>query len=191
MNYFNPSELLPLNLHGGFSKYNKHSLQEVFKKYKIKTAVEIGSWLGLSSSFIAKNVDKLYCVDIWEVQQEQAKFPDWNAFNGKLYNQFLSNMIHLGLTDKVVPIKRPSEQAVLDFNEKVDMVFIDGSHSYENVKHDILSWSQKLNENGILCGDDWGVPVSDISEGVVRAVKECAGILNRKIETNVTFWRLY
>ena len=190
-NFPTPKQLLPLNLHGGFSKYNQHSLQEIFEQNDIKRAVEIGSWLGLSSSFIASNVkERLYCVDIWEIQEEQAQHASWKAIGDTLYDQFLSNMIHLNLTDKVVPIKLPSQEAVINFNDKVDLVFVDGSHKYENVKHDILEWSKHLEDNGIICGDDWGVPVSDISEGVVRAVKECSQILNKKIETNVTFWRL-
>ena len=184
-----PKRLLPLNLHGGFSSYNQESLSKIFEEREIKTAVEIGSWVGLSSSFIASRVkERLYCVDIWDLQEEQAQHDSWRAIGDTLYDQFLSNIIHQGLTDKIIPIKSSSAEAVI--NEKVDLVFIDGSHKYENVLHDILKWNSYLNPNGVISGDDFGLPVSDISVGVVQAVYHASILLGKKVTTNKTFWML-
>jgi len=186
-NFPMPKNLLPLKLHGGFSNYNRDSLAKIFEYQNIKTAIEIGSWLGKSSSFIAKHVERLYCVDIWELQPEQDQ-GQWKENGDNLYEQFLSNIIHLDLTEKIIPIKSSSEDAQIE--EKVDLVFIDGSHTYENVKFDILKWNANLKDGGILCGDDWGIPISDISEGVVKAVLECADLLNKKLTAYETFWKL-
>jgi predicted O-methyltransferase YrrM len=56
-------------------------------------------------------------------------------------------------------------------NEFFDVVYIDASHDYENVKQDILSWLPKVKKGGIICGDDYinGWP------GVIMAVNEIFG----------------
>ncbi len=51
-------------------------------------------------------------------------------------------------------------------NGAVDVVFIDGSHDYEEVRSDILAWLPKLRRGGLLCGHD----ISD--KRVERAVSE-------------------
>ena len=40
--------------------------------------------------------------------------------------------------------------------DSVDMVFVDGDHSYDQVCGDIRAWTPHLKENGILCGHDYG-----------------------------------
>lgn len=52
-----------------------------------------------------------------------------------------------------------------------DMVFIDGSHTYEHVLGDIQLWLSYLLPEGLICGHDYG---SDWP-GVDRAVREMFG----------------
>ena len=67
----------------------------------------------------------------------------------------------------VVPKKMKSVDAAKLFNDKsIDMVFIDGSHTYENVKRDIEYWLPKCKK--IICGHDY-VPAHP---GVIKAVNE-------------------
>lgn len=47
-----------------------------------------------------------------------------------------------------------------------DMVFIDGSHKYEDVRIDLRLATEKLRPGGIVVGDDWAWP------GVRRAFEE-------------------
>jgi len=49
----------------------------------------------------------------------------------------------------------------------VDFVFIDGGHSYDQVKADISAWQGKIRAGGMLCGHDanWA--------SVKRALDEC------------------
>jgi predicted O-methyltransferase YrrM len=48
----------------------------------------------------------------------------------------------------------------------LDLVFIDANHSYDYVKKDIIKYTPKLKENGLLTGHDIDYP------GVNRAVNE-------------------
>ena len=54
-------------------------------------------------------------------------------------------------------------------HEKPDMVFIDGSHDYEQVKRDLLIWDARLAKHGLMCGHDssW--------DGVKQALAEVHG----------------
>ncbi len=51
----------------------------------------------------------------------------------------------------------------------VDLVFIDGDHSYDQVCRDIRAWTPHLKEGGILCGHDYGF---DKYPGVKQAFDE-------------------
>lgn len=53
-------------------------------------------------------------------------------------------------------------------NKKVDVIFIDGDHSYEGCKADIENWYPQMKEGGVMLFHD----CDDTSPGVVQAVEE-------------------
>lgn len=53
-------------------------------------------------------------------------------------------------------IEKTSQEAAQEFGDSsIDLVFIDGPHTYQNVKNDITIWSKKLSPNGVLSGHDF------------------------------------
>ena len=133
---------------------------------KHKSIVEVGSWLGRSTRALADNTKGfVYAVDTWEGSNEphQKNFladkpKDW------LFDEFKRGMRGL---KNVCPYRMTSlEAAAVLIHTRFDMIFLDASHGYEDVKSDILAWQPRLCEGGLLCGHDWGVP------GVTAAVKE-------------------
>jgi hypothetical protein len=50
----------------------------------------------------------------------------------------------------------------------LDVVFIDASHFYEDVRDDILAWLPKVVSGGTICGHD----ITEDFPGVRRAVEE-------------------
>uniref|UniRef100_A0A6M3KUD6 Putative methyltransferase n=1 Tax=viral metagenome TaxID=1070528 RepID=A0A6M3KUD6_9ZZZZ len=62
----------------------------------------------------------------------------------------------------------------------LDCVYIDGDHSYEGVKRDILASWAKLKTNGILCGHDYQTRWESLS-GAVKAVDEFVAENNLKL----------
>jgi hypothetical protein len=173
---------LPFDPHGWFM--NAEPMEKILKEQQPRVAVEVGSWLGLSTRFIATLMPpegKLYAVDTWlgsnhVWHHEDPRLP-------YLYQIFLSNVKHTGLTHKIVPIRMRSLEAAGALNVKADFIYIDAEHDEENVYLDIMAWYPHLTPNGIMCGDDWGW--ESVRKGVIRAASE----LNRTIYATGNFWR--
>jgi len=136
--------------------------------------VEVGSWKGKSSSFMAveiansnKNIE-FYCVDTWMGSSEHKGMKEIDF----LYETFIQNM--KPLEKYYVPIRKPSIEAANQFQDhSLDFVFIDASHEYEDVKNDIKAWLPKVKKNGILAGHDYYIGENDYHLGVKKAVDEC------------------
>lgn len=135
--------------------------------------VEVGSWKGKSSAFMAVEIAnskkdiEFFCVDIWEENEEYRH----EGIKSSLYDVFIENMKPL---DKYyTPLKMPSLKAAQKFEDKsLDFVFIDASHQYENVKDDIITWLPKVKNGGIIAGHDYYVAGYDYFPGVKQAVNE-------------------
>ena len=129
---------------------------------KISKIVEIGSYLGASSSFLAcaakeKN-HTVYCIDTWKSEGMSEGERD-------TFNEFCRNIEQL---KKYVRIFRGKSVDIANtFDKKIDLLFIDGDHSYGAVKADAVNWIPKVKEGGIVIFHDIGW-----AEGVKRVVKE-------------------
>ena len=67
----------------------------------------------------------------------------------------------------VNPIREYSViQSIKYENESLDMVFIDGNHSYDEVIMDINYWLPKVKQNGILAGHDYTDENSAVRDAV-------------------------
>jgi hypothetical protein len=134
---------------------------------KSRCIVEIGSWKGRSTLALACNTPGIvYAVDTWKGTEQQgdelAQHPE-----GWLLEEFKRNTAGL---DNIVICEGPSvEMAARYAGLEVDMLFIDGYHTYEGVRSDILAWRPMLRPGGILCGHDYIPPYW---EGLLRAVRE-------------------
>jgi len=94
--------------------------------------------------------------------------------------------------DNIFPIIGRSEEVVPALRVKVDVVFIDGLHVYEQVKKDIAATMPKLKDNGVMVFHDFASYHNDVG----RAVKELGvefwvpisniAVLVKKGETNAT-----
>jgi len=153
--------LLPFDGHGWYA--NAVWIEKLMRANKIQTVVEVGSWLGCSTRHIASLLPsngKLYAIDTWEGSVEHFE-KDLGVVDKlpTLFQQFLSNTIHAGLTDIIVPIRASSVDAVSvirHFGNHFDLIYIDAAHDTESVYKDLVSYFPFVVDNeGILCGDDW------------------------------------
>jgi len=173
---------LPYLPHGWLRDENKIYLEKFIKQLNPKIVIEVGTWLGLSAMLMADILadgSKLYAVDTFKGSgADTAGIP----FLPQLYQQFLSNVKHRGLTHKIIPIKQTSWDAAKTLDVKAQLIYIDAAHDYENVYGDIIAWYKHLDVGGIICGDDYGW------EGLTEAVKKAANDLNEPLNVYGAFW---
>lgn len=140
-----------------------------------KAIVEIGSYLGRSTIALLDNTDGIvYACDDWKGPRES-----FIEHRNQLFTNFCLNVGNHILSGKVRIIS--GDHADIQFDGKADMVFIDGSHEYEDVKRDILFWKGKLEVGGLLCGHDFDW------QTVAQAVEETLGTVGQAPNTNIWF----
>lgn len=128
--------------------------------------VEIGSWCSKSLTYTTMaalsvgNNCKKYSIDPFLTSKDEP--------NGK-YETFISNLKQNDLYDKIIHIKEKSQIAGENFDEKIEMIFIDGFHKYESVKKDFELFFPKVVAGGYILLHD-----VTYSEGPTRLVKELA-----------------
>ena len=183
---YDTAEILPFASHGFYS--NAPQLQALIAKHQVKTIIEVGCWLGTSTRHMASCLPPggiVYAVDHWKGSVEhQAGERAWIPEVPKLYEYFLSNIIHAGLTDKIIPIRMDSLEAAKQLNLVVDLVYIDASHDTESVYADLVAWYPHVRKNGIFCGDDWSF------DTVRVAVHRFAAQHEMRIIASSNFWQL-
>ncbi len=161
-----------------------------FKQHNPRVVIEVGCWFGLSTRHLASMLPiggVVYAVDHWlgsaEMQPGQAA---WTPKLPYLYEQFLSNVIHAGLTDKIIPIRMESIEASRYLaSVKPDLIYIDASHDYNSVYADIVAWYPFVQNHGILCGDDY-LDGHDLS--IKRAVDQFAQEHHLIVKNVGSFW---
>jgi FkbM family methyltransferase len=143
--------------------------------------VEVGSWKGMSSCYMAVEIInsekeiKFDCVDFWEYTPTQ-KDIHRSSFNN-LYEIFKKNTSPV--SHVINDIKMLSHEASKLYSDgTLDFIYIDGAHDYDNVKLDIESWFPKLKIGGIIAGHSYTHPP------VKTAVDEFFGIKNIKFIHN-------
>lgn len=166
-------ELLPFDPQGWYG--NGAPIEMLFAIYKPKVVIEVGCWAGASTRHMASLLSEggvVYAVDHWKGSIEHQPGQGWwSPILPKLYEQFLSNVIHAQLTDKIIPVRMSSLEASKHLAHiSADLIYIDASHDYQSVYDDLNAWYPLLKEGGILSGDDWGYP--DICKAVYQFAEE-------------------
>lgn len=128
-------------------------------------AVEIGSWKGRSTIAIASGLKErggtLLAIDPHTGSREHQPH-----FIGT-YDDFMRNIQQAGLEHVVRPIRSFSRDARSQVSDDtVSVLFIDGSHEYEDVLQDIVDWLPTLREGAVVAFNDYEWP------GVYRALLE-------------------
>ena len=137
------------------------------KKGRRSIAVEVGSYLGASSAFLASGLKqtgqdgKVICIDTWENDAMSEGGRDTMA-------EFLANTA--ALTEWIQPIRGWSTAVVDKVREhagEIDLLFIDGDHSYEGCLADWRAYNPLLASNAIVVMHDVGW-----AEGVTKVIDE-------------------
>lgn len=153
------------------SKFAKIGLENLCKYIKEKlgdnlTIIEIGSYVGDSTEIFAKHFSRVYAIDPWQNGYDDSDAASFQHPMSTIEDQFNK------LCEKysnIVKIKDKSSLVAGQFVDKsVDVVYIDGIHTYQGCRDDIELYKNKVKTGGLLCGHDY----QSRFPGVIRAVDE-------------------
>ena len=180
------AKLLPFFDHGWYR--NGIHLERLILEWNVKTIIEVGCWFGESTrhmAFCLPEEGKLYAVDHWKGSSEhQEGGVHWHPELPMVYEYFLSNVIHVGLVDTIIPIQMESLEAAKILDVMADLIYIDASHDTPSVYADLVAWYPHLRPGGVFCGDDWDLP------SVRKAVESFAEERGLSIQSSQIFWQV-
>lgn len=144
---------------------------------KPEVAVEIGSARGKSACYVGRALEengkgKVYAID--------PHMPTaWNDENSvDTFAEMSGNVRKLGLAKRVEIVRQTSDSAAVTWTRPIDMIFIDGDHSYEGVKRDWNLFTPFVRPFGVVVFHDtlWDLkpesPYARADMGVPAFVEE-------------------
>lgn len=154
--------------------YNLSESKEIF--------LEIGSYLGASAccfgaAIKAAKKGRLICVDTWNNDaMDEGKMDTYSIFskNTAPYSEFIT------------PVRGFSTEVVDQITAQiphVDLLLIDGDHSYAGVKADWEAYKHLLRPGSTVVFHDWGW-----AEGVKQVIEEDAKPLMTSFDSLPNMW---
>ena len=126
--------------------------------------VEIGSWKGRSTTWLASGArlagHGVYAID---PHRRSREYPE-----AETEAEFLANLARNGLAAVVEPLVMTSDDAAARIAGPVELLFIDGDHSYEAVRRDAELWLPRLIDGGTVMFHDVATAAYSGPRRVVR-----------------------
>lgn len=150
--------------------------------------LEVGSYLGASAAVLAEALrwerrtaeGRVYCIDTWENDAMSEGRCD-------TYEQFLGNTARW--RQLIVRLRGPSIEVELPTDRSLDLVFIDGDHSYEAARADVDRFAPRVAQGGRLVLHD-----HRSKPGVARVLGEMLSggdwVIHRCVESIVSLRRM-
>ena len=191
---------LPFDAHGWGGQST--AFRELITQMKPRLIVEVGTWKGASALEMAAVTrdlglgTKIVCIDtwlgaleFWTDHNDPERYQSLQLRHGypSVYYQFLANVCHKGLQDRIIPFPQTASTAALWFRRfgiTADMIYVDASHEEEDVYQDLCNYWEVAADNGLLFGDDYSW------DGVRLAVERFAREEKRKVAFAADKWIL-
>jgi predicted O-methyltransferase YrrM len=137
---------------------------ELVRHYRPKTIVELGTYVGFSAFSMGLALrgfsegGKLYAVDTWEGDDHMGNYGE------NIYRTFLSRRADLELDSVIVPLRTTFDDARDKVPDQIDLLHIDGLHTWEAINHDFETFGPRVSPGGFIVFHD----VNSEFEGVRR-----------------------
>jgi len=151
---FRPLRVAPPNAWVGHLPFANWIVQQTRPLVFVELGTHIGnSYFAFCQSIRESNSStKAFAVDTWQ-GDEQAGF-----YGDEVFREVSEHNKHY--SDFSTLIRKTFDQALNSFEaQSIDLLHIDGLHTYEAVKHDFESWLPKLRPNAIVLFHDTNVHI--------------------------------
>lgn len=138
-------------------------LKSLARKYEKCSYLEIGSWRGESIANINDVTDDCTSLSLSSEEMRGLNFGD----------DFIK--VHGIYSNSIKSIKRFEHNSLtFDFsklNQKYDLIFVDGDHSYEGVKSDTKNvYNLRKNEKSVIVWHDYGFDSETVRHSTLKAI---------------------
>lgn len=140
--------------------------------------VEIGVYKGQNPQYVFNkfNIKKMYLIDPYVPLNYLPKYFGTKEIVDTNKNVAIKNLTNFN--NKCVWLEDFSKNVYETFDdESIDIIYIDGNHSYESVLLDLNNYYDKVKNGGLIIGDDYN------EEGVKKAVDEFTDKIGIKYNT--------
>ena len=150
---------------------HKSFAYDLIRNLKPNRIVELGTYRGTSLFSMAQALkdesmkSKITAIDTWE-GDEHSGFYDNDIYEGvlKIKNTYYKNV-------NIQLLRTTFDNALKQFPDKsIDLLHIDGLHTYKAVKRDLENWFPKVQQNGIIMFHDTHEKMNDF--GVYKLWEE-------------------
>ena len=179
-------QVLSYDDHGWLHPTNARNLQNLIETYDPEVIVELGAWLGATTCHLAKVSSSsavVYAVDHFLGGPDIAHIPEVAQRLPNLYQQFLSNVRHMSLCHKIVPVRMEVMEAARALNIEPNLVYMDACMFESSFYPEAVAWWERLASGGILCGDDW-ICFPEVPRVLIRLSDE----LGLTVHHDENFW---
>ena len=125
---------------------------------KGQAIVEIGSWKGKSTLWLAKGAEAGHKNKVFAIDPHRGSESHVSEGEENTYPIFLANLSKAGVKDRVAPLVMASDEAIRYWHENIGLLWIDASHEYKDVKRDFLLWKQYLSFGALVALHDCNKP---------------------------------
>jgi hypothetical protein len=147
------------------------------------TMVEIGAFEGLSTIFLAQDQRIVFAVDPWHwdspkygCEKDVTAITMREQGGGTVFFHRFCRNVGDKLFSKIFPIRAYSTEVALIFPYWIDLIFIDGEHTYKAVSADLHAWKRCFKPTTQLVFDDYSEHFDN--GGLKRAIDEFCGASN-------------
>ncbi len=135
---------------------------DIVIKYRPKVIVELGTHMGLSALAMGLALrdlgegGRLYAIDCWEGDTQAGFYDD------SVYRTFLERIESLGIESTVLPLKMFFDEARDKVATPIDLLHIDGLHTWEAVNHDFDTYGPLVSPGGLVMFHDVNTHFKDL-----------------------------
>jgi cephalosporin hydroxylase len=139
-----------------------------FSNTKEMSMIEIGSYAGESTVIFAKNFKKVVAIDPflndYDINDITCQYMDLT----NVYSVFFNNTVPYS---NISLIKKTSDDAVDELKSQMfDFIYIDGLHTYTQIKKDITNYLPLVKPGGFIAGHDYHPVYQGVVDGILETI---------------------